>query len=74
LTAQRLHLTEDRANENIHRASKKAEKFKRNLVHINLIIPGLDWESLVNDIPAGDGKIANLFFQCIGYNFPKGNM
>jgi hypothetical protein len=23
-------------------------------------------ESLVSDIPAGDGKIANLFLQCIG--------
>ncbi len=27
----------------------------------NLIIPR---ESLVSDIPAGDGKIANLFLQC----------
>ena len=25
-------------------------------------------ESLVNDIPAGDGKIDNLFVQCISAN------
>jgi hypothetical protein len=23
------------------------------------------WDSLVSDIPAGDGKTANLFIQCI---------
>jgi hypothetical protein len=27
--------------------------------------PGLVRESLVSDIPAGDGKIANLFLQCM---------
>jgi hypothetical protein len=28
-------------------------------------LPGRERESLVNDIPAGDGKIADLFLQCI---------
>jgi hypothetical protein len=34
-----------------------------SLVGNNLILPA--WESVVSDIPAGDGKLANLFLQCI---------
>jgi hypothetical protein len=34
-----------------------------SLVGNNLIIPG-QGEFAVSDIPAGDGKIANLFLQC----------
>jgi hypothetical protein len=33
-----------------------------NLIFNNLINPGQ--ESLVRDVPVGDGKIANLFLQC----------
>jgi hypothetical protein len=36
---------------------------KLSLAGNNLIIPGRR-ASLVSDIPAGDGKIANLFLQC----------
>ncbi len=34
-----------------------------SLAGINLIIPGQK-EFGISDIPAGDGKIANLFLQC----------
>jgi hypothetical protein len=37
---------------------------KLSLAGNNLIIPGQRPGSLVSDIPAGDGKIANLFLQC----------
>jgi hypothetical protein len=37
---------------------------KLSLAGNNLIIPG-QGEFGVSDIPAGDGKIANLFLQCI---------
>ncbi len=36
---------------------------KFSLAGNNLIIPR--WKSSVNDIPAGDGKIDNIFLQCI---------
>jgi hypothetical protein len=35
---------------------------KLSLAGNNLIIPGAARESLVSDIPAGDGKIVNLFY------------
>jgi hypothetical protein len=51
---------------------KKGKRFSRppagmsliklSLAAKNLIFPAR--ESLVSDIPAGDGKIANLFLQC----------
>jgi hypothetical protein len=36
---------------------------KLSLAENNLIIPAM--ESLVSDIPGGDGKIDNLFLQCM---------
>jgi hypothetical protein len=41
---------------------------KLSLAGNNFILPGL--ESLVSDIPAGDGKIANIFLQCTAEQKP----
>jgi hypothetical protein len=56
---------------------KKGERFSRPQTGCHLL--NSPWagiiklfparESLVSDIPAGDGKIANLFLQCIQFNF-----
>jgi hypothetical protein len=42
---------------------------KLSMAGNNLIIPAR--ESLVSDIPAGDRKIINLFFQCMGPAAPR---
>ncbi len=34
-------------------------------------LPNSDWRSLVSDIPAGDGKIGNLFYS-VSDKFQKG--
>ncbi len=36
----------------------------------NLVIPAQgETTSLVSDIPAGDGNVANLFLQCMYYKY-----
>jgi hypothetical protein len=41
----------------------------KNLYKTSLFPPR---ESLVSDIPAGDGKMANLFLQCVGADTAAG--
>ncbi len=35
---------------------------KKNLMSLTELSLGGNWDSLVSDIPAGDGNVANLFF------------
>jgi hypothetical protein len=47
---------------------KKVSNFpvpSRDVTKLNYFPPGRVWLVTFSDIPAGDGKIANLFLQCI---------